>query len=514
MIKKDAKSIWGEYQRGRTYKSSVDLYENYKKNENFFTGNQWEGVNAPDLDKPVINVLKRVVSYFISQIVTDDVGTNLTSFDSAKEIDCKILSKELEKAIEQSKLKAKFRQSVRNAAVDADTFLYFYFDAEADSGQMVKGLIKAELLENLNVFPGNTRSRDIQSQPYIIVSRAIPLDQAREMAKKYGVTEGEMSQIQPDGGELDDHDDNNLVTILTKFWKEDGNVWCQVSTEDLILRKAWNLEYSLYPIAGWTWDEKKNSFHGVAAITGLIPNQIAINKLFAMAIRHVQMFAFPKVIFDKTKMPKYSNKVGQAIGVVGDPNQAVATGFRPPDMSNQVIQTIDKIIEYTMQFMGASDAALGNVRPENTSAIIATQKASAAPLEIQRMAYYEFVEDAVRIMIDIMRQDYGIREVSHPELGSGVIDFSGFNQAGMNLNIDIGASSYWNEANQIATMDNLFSHGIITDAVMYLEGIPDKYIKNKSKLIEQLKERQQALQRQSVTGNDGAPSVPTPVISG
>ena len=117
-------------------------------------------------------------------------------------------------------------------------------------------------------------------------------------------------------------------------------------------------------------------------------------------------------------------------------------------------------------------------------------------------------------MIDIMRQDYGIREVSHPELGSGVIDFSGFNQAGMNLNIDIGASSYWNEANQIATMDNLFSHGIITDAVMYLEGIPDKYIKNKSKLIEQLKERQQALQRQSVTGNDGAPSVPTPVISG
>ena len=39
MIKKDAKSIWGEYQRGRTYKSSVDLYENYKKNENFFTKN-------------------------------------------------------------------------------------------------------------------------------------------------------------------------------------------------------------------------------------------------------------------------------------------------------------------------------------------------------------------------------------------------------------------------------------------------------------------------------------------
>ena len=42
-------------------------------------------------------------------------------------------------------------------------------------------------------------------------------------------------------------------------------------------------------------------------------------------------------------------------------------------------------------------------------------------------------------------------------------------------------------------MDNLFSKGVITDAIMYLEGIPDKYIRNKSKIIDQLKERQQLI---------------------
>lgn len=493
MIKKDPSSVWEEYQRGRSYKSNIDLYENYKKNENFFTGKQWEGVNAPDLDKPVINVLKRVVSYFISQIVTDDVGTNFTPFDPKQETACKILSKEIEKAIEQSGLKAKFRGSVRNAAVDADSFLYFYFDPETDSGQMVNGAVKVELVENLNVFPGNTRSSEIQGQPYIILSMSKTLDQVKEMGKKYGVTEDELSLVQPDGGELDEYDDNNLVTVLVKMWKENGTVRCQLSTEKVILRKEWDLEYRLYPVSGWAWDQVKNSFHGVAAITGLIPNQIAINKLFAMAIRHVQMMAFPKVIFDKTKISSWTNKIGQAIGVVGDPNQSIATGFKPPDMSNQVIQTIDKIIEYTMQFMGASDAALGNVRPENTSAIIATQKASAAPLEIQRMAYYQFVEDSVRIMIDIMRCDYGTRMVNLTEIGDFVVDFSQLDFTGMNLNIDIGASSYWNEANQITTMDNLFSKGVITDAIMYLEGIPDKYIRNKSKIIDQLKERQQLI---------------------
>ena len=43
---------------------------------------------------------------------------------------------------------------------------------------------------------------------------------------------------------------------------------------------------------------------------------------------------------------------------------------------------------------------------------------------------------------------------------------------------------------QIQTLDNLFSKGIITDAVTYLENIPSAYVKNKQKIIEGLKEQQ------------------------
>ena len=78
-------------------------------------------------------------------------------------------------------------------------------------------------------------------------------------------------------------------------------------------------------------------------------------------------------------------------------------------MSNQVIGLIEKIIDYTRDTMGASDAALGNVRPDNTSAIIAVQKASESPLTLQRMDFYQFVEDYIRIMMDMMRVDYGAR---------------------------------------------------------------------------------------------------------
>jgi len=53
----------------------------------------------------------------------------------------------------------------------------------------------------------------------------------------------------------------------------------------------------------------------------------------------------------------------------------------------------------------------------------------------------------------------------------------------------VGASTYWSELMQVQTLDNMFAKGIITDAVTYLEQIPDRYIHGKAKLIEKLKEK-------------------------
>ena len=42
---------------------------------------------------------------------------------------------------------------------------------------------------------------------------------------------------------------------------------------------------------------------------------------------------------------------------------------------------------------------------------------------------------------------------------------------------------------QMQTLDNMFTKGIIGDAVTYLEQIPDHYVHGKTKLIEKLRER-------------------------
>ena len=67
--------------------------------------------------------------------------------------------------------------------------------------------------------------------------------------------------------------------------------------------------------------------------------------------------AFPKIIFDRTKLSAWSNKVGQAIGVVGNPNDAVVSGYRGPDMSGQVMDLIDRLIQKTLEVMGEIEQA-------------------------------------------------------------------------------------------------------------------------------------------------------------
>ncbi len=514
MIKKDPAEVWEEYNTGVAYKQKINLYEDVKQNENFFIGKQWEGVNAPDLDKPVINILKRVVAYFLSTIVSDDVTAQVTTFDGDSEQDNPVLnmiSDQLDRAIELTGFKTKNRDVLRNAAVDGDGCVYIRFDPSIKTGQLTEGEIDVEIIDNTNVIFGNVLHTDVQKQPYILLVLRKSVDSVREEARASGLSDEEIENIRPDNEEnvITEDNGNDKVTVLLKLWRDTDTetIHMMKLTKSVVIRPEIDTEYRRYPLAWLSWDKVKNSYHGQAAITGLIPNQIFINKLFAMSMRHVSMMAFPKMIVNSDVIDgRWSNRVGETITVHGDPNQAIATGYKPPDMSNQVMALIESAIQYTRDTMGASDAALGNIKPDNTSAIIAVQKSSAMPLELQRMSFYQYVEDCVRIFLDIMSVNYGVRSVNMTDENGNkqtvVFDFDALRGMNLKLNVDVGASTYWSELMQVQTIDNLFSKGIISDAVTYLESIPDGYIRNKAKIIADIKEKQ-ALMSMMGGGNLG-----------
>ena len=293
------------------------------------------------------------------------------------------------------------------------------------------------------------------------------------------------------------------------------------ATRNTVIYENVDTGLSRYPIAWGNWEKQKNQYHGRALVTGLVPNQIFINSMFATAMRHLQLMAFPKTIYNADLISAWTNEVGQALGVHGlQPGQSisqVAYNLQPAEMSNQIFSLIDKAMAYTKECLGATDAQMGNVKPDNTSALMVLQTNAEVPLENIRSGMYEWIEDIGAIILDFMGTYYGKRPVVVDEefeeivQGPGGIpvidpmtgqmqtqkfvrkvvkefDFSQFKHLWLNLRVDVGATTYFSEIAMTQTLDNLRHDGTL-DVIQYLERIPDKLIPKKQELIDELKGR-------------------------
>ena len=145
---------------------------------------------------------------------------------------------------------------------------------------------------------------------------------------------------------------------------------------------------------------------------------------------------------------------------------------------------------------------MGDSRPDNTSAIIALQRAANTPMELTKQQDYQAMEDAARIWIDMMAVNYGTRLVEvamdmdkpgEQPLGMDLpqqtfmepFDFSRLKEVQLSIKQDVGASSYWSEMASMQTLDNLLMNKHIT-LKQYLERLPSGYISKKQELLDEL----------------------------
>lgn len=509
--------VQAEYQKMLGYNTAVNLDETVRANENFFIGKQWEGVDAKGLPTPVYNFLKQVVLLSVANITTDNIkmqATPLACERTPEDVErvAEVVNKEFDRLFEFNRVPNLVREYMRNAAVDGDSCLFTFWDDTVDAGFGLRGGIRTEIVDNMRVGFGNTACRDPQKQPYILIERREMTKELRRAAQEAG--NPRWNDIQPD---TENHNTDSYKnssersTVLLRMWKErkTGTVWaCEVSGR-VMLREPWDMGLRLYPVTWINWDYIPDSYHGQALVTGLIPNQIFVNKLFAMSMISLMTSAFPRTVYDKTRIPKWNNAVGAAIGVNGGDVSGVAKIIDPAQISPQIAQFIQTSVDYTRQFLGATSAALGETRPDNTSAIIALQRAASIPSEITKQNLYKSIEDLGRIYLDFMAAYYGKRkvQVSMPDVGSDILAFAGkdpeeletvlfdygiLNDMPMALKLDVGASSYWSEMASVQTLDNLLMQDKIT-IEEYLERIPDGYIPKRQELIAS---RKQATQQQ------------------
>ena len=286
-------------------------------------------------------------------------------------------------------------------------------------------------------------------------------------------------------------------------------------------RRPGDTGLSLYPVTWLSWDYMQDSYHGQAMITGLIPNQIFINKLYAMSMISLMTTAYPKIVYDKTRVLKWDNRVGAAIPVQGGDVNSVAKIIDPAQISPQIAQFIRMAVSDTQSKPGRDERRPGRRAPGEHLCIIALQKAAAIPSELTRQNLYQSLEDLGRIYMDFMGEYYGTRRVTRKAENTGTesdeqekdlrddFDFARLKQTNLSLKLDVGASSYWSEIASMQTLDNLMMRGKI-DLIDYLERVPDGYIVKKQELLDKLK----ALRERGGRGEEGPDRNRCPVRRG
>ena len=496
---------WQQYEAGKAHKRRLGLYEAVKRNEAFYRGEQWRDGEGMGLPKPVFNLVRRVADYLVCSIASSDITLrfNADALPFANEQERKLLSSAIdtlgESAAfrwESNNIDAKLVALLTDAAISGDGAIYCWWDTNKRGTSDYDGDITTEVIDALNIFPSDVNSPDIQSQEYIIISGRSSVASLRAEARSAGATEEELSRIVPDDdtearagamGSMElEGEDEAKATFIIKFWRDDGKVCFEKSVKECVIRRG-KTDCRLYPVAFFNWTPAKNSFHGASPVSAMIPNQQYVNRAYAMAMKHMTDTAFSKVVYDRSKIPEWSNEVGEAIAAVGGGNIADAVSvIGTGEMQSGYMELIDSAVTLTKELMGATESALGNLDAHNTSAILALQETSRVSLENVRRAFYKCVEDMADIWTDMMCAYYPADRLvpcgSADEAQARTIDPQLIRRAMFWARVDVAELTRYSAAGTQAMLDKLLDGGHITPAE-YISRLPAGLIPKRDELI-------------------------------
>lgn len=504
--------IWVLYEKGQNYHRRTGIYTDSKRNYNFYNGDQWEGAKLGDIEPVQKNFIKPIVKYKLSvihdnlySIVYSSQNYENKAFRKNAERICEMLNGYAGGIWERDKMDFKLRRVTKDSAINDEGIIYVDFDTE-------KMTPINEAIDKVDIYYGDENNDDIQSQPYILIRKRMPQSNAIEFALAHGMSEDKEEYIIGDNDTLEQSGEaaqievDDQVTILYKFYKKDGTIHFSIATRWVTIAEDEDVGIKLYPIAHLLWEEKKGSARGEGEVRRLIPNQIEVNRTEVRRVLTVKLQAYPQKIADMSKItnPQALNAVGGIIKTNGhavdDVHKIVGT-LPPAQMSTDVVQLQDGLIQMSRELAGAGDTATGDVNPEDASgrAILAVQQAQRAPMTEQKESCKNFIEDIARIWLEylIVHSVNGVNlegTVTDEATGEETIQLvnvpqSALEQLQASVKIDVTPKSVYDRFAQEQTLENLLTAGLfhvqrIPETRAWAEALPDDAVAPKNKILE------------------------------
>lgn len=515
--------IWTLYDQCVSYCRMMNVFGDTDRNYRMYNGDQWYGLKIQGVEKVQYNFIKPIVRYKTGIVMTNLYAIVYSSenfenkaFRKTGEKICELLNKKAGRIWERDYMDMKLRFAVKDAAINDEGVIYVTVDGDT-------GLPVNEIINKTDIFYGNENDSDIQSQPYILIKQRKPVVEVQRMAEANGVDRTEIMHILGDNdnieeaGEAAKYEKDNMCTVVTKLYKDNGTVHFAQSTRYVDIKKDTDSGLTYYPVAHVLWEERKGSARGEGEVRHLIPNQLETNKTAMRRAVTVKNTAYPQKIanMDKISNPAAIDTVGGTIKIRGgasvDDVAKIFAHVNPAQMSSDVEKLQNELIQSTRELAGAGEIVTGDVNPENASgrAILAVQQASMQPLTEHLLYVKGFVEDLARIWLDIIiAYNDSImleEEQTDPATGEETIALVEVQKATLQalqaaVHVDITPKGAFDKYAQEQSMENLLTSGLFSpqrmpELKLYVKTLDDDSVMPKQKLEALIEEWEKEQQR-------------------
>jgi hypothetical protein len=140
----------------------LNLFNVVNRNERFYAGHHWDGVDTGGLPQVRLNVTKRIINWKVSQVMSDMLTMQFSADGSGDEGLSEIASLLTDYAkttCARLKEDTLNEQGILDACISGDAISYFYWDETIDAGNGVMGDMAEELIDNVCYFPATLRIR-------------------------------------------------------------------------------------------------------------------------------------------------------------------------------------------------------------------------------------------------------------------------------------------------------------------------------------------------------------------
>lgn len=532
-----AGKIWSLYEKGIQYQQTIGIAKSIPENIRFYEGDQWPKPTKDTMHfpRPVINIIKficrnkkaNVVSTKVRNIYrSEDGSTNGTKFTKFGEY----IEKEM--GLEQ------IENEVIDSAIKKGTgIIHKYWDRYSYGKDGIQsGGLRAESINPLNFVVSNPQEKDVQKQDWVIISTREKVNVVKEMAdedidKELIVSDESETIIEKE------QEGNDLVTVITRYFRVNGEVYFEKSTRTTLINKPRTLapdvkhakqvlglddedninsglpEYEepsfsrpkapYYPIEVFAWDDRENSIFGIGEVEGLIPNQKAVNFNIAIQLLNLQSVWGGKYIVAPNALQdqEITSEPGQVLVDYTKTMNGIKRLTDQTTFNDMPIRLVDKITELTRVVSGTTEVMTGESTGANSSGayIAQLQSQGLKTVEEYQQRYWRFKERCGKILAMFFKLFYDNKEFSYLEKDEEYNDllnidtFNGSEYQGYDLDVTVEAiaGSKGSELLLIQSLENALAKNLITYEE-YLYQFPDSSMPNKAELISGMKKRQQS----------------------